>query len=196
MTAGRGIVHEEFHSREFAKRGGVFEMCQLWVNLPSQHKMTEPRYQPISSGAIPSIELPSGDGRVRVIAGDFFGIAGPSKTFTPIDMWEVVLDRPGAKTDLVFPPGHNTIIFIKRGAAVVGAKRKTLSSQDVALMGTGGRQIPVEAKEDGTALLILSGEPINEPVAARGPMVMNTQEELAKAMDDYSRGRNGFPARR
>jgi len=195
MTAGRGIVHEEYHSRDFAKRGGLFEMCQLWVNLPSQHKMTAPVYQPISSHTIPSIPLPLGAGCVRVIAGDFLGVKGPSRTFTPIDMWEVLLDKSGGKTDLVFPEGHNTIIFIKSGAAAVGAKRSKLSQQDVALMGTHGRQVPVEAMEDGTALLILSGEPINEPIANRGPMVMNTQDELNQAFDDYQGGRNGFGRR-
>lgn len=194
MTAARGIVHQEYHSREFAKSGGVFEMCQVWVNLPSKHKLDPPRYQAHLQRAIPCVELPSGAGRLRVIAGDFFGVKGPSMTFTPIDLWHVELYKTGGCADLVFPDGHNTMIFVKRGAVALGARK--LSGQDMALLGTKGNQASLEAMENATELLILSGEPIDEPIAAQGPFVMNTRAELHQAFDDYSRGRNGFQRKR
>lgn len=192
MTAARGIIHEEYHSREFAKTGGKFEMCQLWVNLPSKHKMDPARYQPIKSSSIPTIALDSGAGYVRVIAGSYRDEVGPAMTFSPIDMWEVRLNKSGDCTDLVFPQGHNTIIFVRQGAATVGAKEHKLNPQDVALLGEAGRQVPIRALIDDTMLLVLSGEPFNEPIAARGPFCMNTQQELMQAMDDYSSRRNGF----
>eukprot|EP00933_Yihiella_yeosuensis_P007871 TRINITY_DN113070_c0_g1_i1.p1 TRINITY_DN113070_c0_g1~~TRINITY_DN113070_c0_g1_i1.p1 ORF type:complete len:335 (-),score=67.66 TRINITY_DN113070_c0_g1_i1:457-1461(-) len=195
MTAARGIVHEEYHSREFAKTGGMFEMCQLWVNLPKKHKMDPARYQPISKDSIGVADLPNGAGSVRVIAGNFCGVTGPAVTMTPIDMWEILLPKADAAADLVFPPGHNTIVFIKRGKASVGAKGDKLSEQDVALMGEVGCSVPVRALVDETALLILSGEPINEPIASMGPFVMNTREELAQAQSDYMKGVNGFERR-
>lgn len=193
MTAARGIVHEEYHSREFAKTGGTFEMCQLWVNLPSKHKMDPPRYQPISGNAIPTVDLGDGIGRVRVIAGTFAGVSGPAMTFSPIDMWEVFLNSKNKRTNLVFPEGHNTIVFVKRGEAFVG--EHMLRAQDVACLGETGRQVPVRANADETELLILSGEPFNEPIANMGPFCMNTRQELAKAQRDYQTGSNGFERR-
>jgi hypothetical protein len=196
MTAARGIVHEEYHSREFAKTSGKFEMCQLWVNLPSKHKMDPARYQPISGNTIPTVALEGGVGRIRIIAGDCAGVKGPAKTFSPVDMWEVLINRAGQRTYLVFPEGHNTIIFVRNGAALVGADMRRLGSQDVALMGETGRQVCVCAEADRTELLILSGQPFNEPIASHGPFCMNTQEELAQAMSDFQRGRNGFEGSR
>jgi len=192
MTAGRGIVHEEYHSREFAKTGGKFEMCQLWVNLPSKHKMNKARYQPISSGSIPVVDLGDGVGRVRVIAGSFADTQGPALTWSPIDMWEVLLNRSGKGTDLVFPEGHNTIIFVKRGGACVGATQAQLNEGDVACLGEAGRKVPVRATADNTELLILSGQPFNEPIANMGPFCMNTQKELQQAQQDYRSRSNGF----
>jgi redox-sensitive bicupin YhaK (pirin superfamily) len=195
MTAARGIIHEEYHSREFAKTGGKFEMCQLWVNLPKKHKMDAARYQPITATSIPTVPLPSGAGYVRVIAGSYGDAIGPSMTFSPIDMWEVRLHKCGGCTDLVFPEGQNTIIFVRQGAAAVGAKEQSLSAQDVALMGETGRQVPVRALADDTMLLILSGQPFDEPIAARGPFCMNTAEELQQASEDYMSRKNGFGRR-
>lgn len=192
MTAGRGIIHEEYHSREFAKTGGQFEMCQLWINLPSKHKMDPARYQPITSNIIPSVDIEDGVGRVRVIAGNYNGVAGPAMTFSPIDLWEVVINCAGKRANLVFPEGHNTIVFVKRGGAVVGSLEKKLQEQDVALMGEVGRQVPVCATEDNTVLLVLSGQPFNEPIAHSGPMCMNTNKELAQASQDYMNRANGF----
>jgi hypothetical protein len=192
MTAARGIIHEEYHSREFAKTGGKFEMCQLWVNLPSKHKMDPARYQPILGSTIPSVSLKSGAGRVRVIAGNYDGVPGPAMTFSPVDMWEVLLTESGKVSDLVFPEGHNTIIFVKRGSVVVGAREDKLNEQDVAMMGEKGRQVPVRALVDNTELLVLSGQPFNEPIASRGPFCMNSQKELTQAQSDYSQRQNGF----
>merc|ERR1719401_654693 len=192
MTAARGIIHEEYHSREFAKAGGHFEMAQLWVNLPAKHKMDPPRYQPISGASIPVVDLEDGVGRVRVIAGQFGSAQGAAATFSPIDMWEVLLNTAGKGTNLIFPEGHNTIIFVKRGAAFVGATEKELKAQDVACMGEGGRQVPVRATENNTELLVLSGQPFNEPIAHMGPFVMNTHQELAQAQSDYQGRKNGF----
>lgn len=195
MTAARGIIHEEYHSREFAKTGGKFEMCQLWVNLPKKHKMDPARYQPITSTTIPTVALPSGAGFVRVIAGSYGEAVGPSKTFSPIDMWEVRLHKAGGCADLVFPEGHNTIIFVRQGAAAVGAKEHKLRAQDVALMGEAGRQVPVQALADDTMLLILSGQPFDEPIASAGPFCMNTSQELQQANQDYRSRSNGFGRR-
>mmetsp|Transcript_79559 Transcript_79559/g.138038 ORF Transcript_79559/g.138038 Transcript_79559/m.138038 type:complete len:341 (-) Transcript_79559:223-1245(-) len=192
MTAARGIIHEEYHSREFAKTGGKFEMCQLWVNLPSKHKMDPARYQPITSASIPTVALEDGAGYIRVIAGSYFDATGPAMTFSPIDMWEVRLNKSGSCTDLVFPEGHNTIIFVRQGAAVVGARESKLSEQDVALLGEVGRQVPVRALADDTMLLVLSGQPFNEPIASMGPFCMNTEKELRQAQSDYMSRSNGF----
>lgn len=192
MTAAKGIIHEEYHSREFAKSGGKFEMCQLWVNLPKKYKMNPPRYQAITRNTIPTVDLKAGAGYVRVLAGSFDGAVGPSKTFSPIDLWEVYLNRQNDSTELIFPGGHNTIIFVKRGAALVGSNQDKLNEQDVALMGENGRQVGVRALADNTILLVLSGEPFDEPIAHRGPFVMNTSDELRQAMTDYSSRKNGF----
>jgi len=195
MSAAKGIVHEEYHSREFAKTGGMFEMAQFWINLPAKHKMDPPRYQPISKESIAVVDLPKGAGTVRVIAGSYEGVTGPAMTFTPIDMWEVLLQKAESSAELMFPEGHNTIVFVKRGKASVGGQGDILNEQDVALLGKVGRTVPVRALADGTELLILSGEPIEEPIAFQGPFVMNTREELMQAQVDYSRGQNGFELR-
>jgi len=192
MTAARGIIHEEYHSREFAKTGGKFEMCQLWVNLPRAHKMDPPRYQPITSNCIPTVTLPFDTGYVRVIAGSYGDAIGPSKTFSPIDLWEVRLNKSGGCTDLVFPEGHNTIIFVRQGAVAVGERQDQLNAQDVALLGENGRRVPIRALADDTMLLVLSGQPFDEPIAHSGPFCMNTSQELRQASFDYLSGSNGF----
>lgn len=195
MTAARGIIHEEYHSREFAKTGGKFEMCQLWVNLPQKHKMDPARYQPITSNTIPTVALDSGAGYVRVIAGSYGSAAGPAMTFSPIDLWELRLNKSGNATDLVFPVGHNTIIFVRQGAAAVGAKQHKLNAQDVALLGELGRKVPIRALADDTMLLVLSGQPFDEPIANMGPFCMNTASELRQAREDYMSRSNGFGVR-
>jgi len=195
MTAGRGIVHEEFHSKKFGERGGVFEMCQLWVNLPSGVKMVEPRYQAILDGGIPRVALSENDdaltnGYARIIAGTFRGVTGPAQTFTPINLWDVVLLNQTPTHSFETTPGHTTMVFVRRGSVTIQGKK--LNTSDVAILNPEGSTLTLQALEKETALLVLSGEPINESIAARGPFVMNTQKELGEAMRDYQLGQNGF----
>jgi quercetin 2,3-dioxygenase len=203
MTAGRGIVHEEYHSKDFTRNGGTLEMCQLWVNLPKSHKMTKPRYQAISKDKIPTVELPlkREEGTdplasVRVIAGEIDEVKGAAQTFSPVQMWDVNLPHAGAEVDIPFPADHNCIVFVRRGSIQVlsgdngEGKKSKLGPQDVAVMHLDGSDsLRVRVEESGTSLLVMGGEPLNEPIAAQGPFVMNTQKELQQAMTDYRSGR-------
>jgi len=190
MSAASGIVHEEYHSEAFAARGGIFEMAQLWVNLPADHKMSAPCYQGIDSSQIPVVEMTPGsarDGNVRVIAGNFRGTAGVATTYTPIDLWDV-RDLPKDKqVDFEVPEGHQTSLFIRKGSIVYGDK--SLSAPQMVLLSKTGSSFSFTPTADDTCVLILSGEPIDEPIAARGPFVMNTELELRQAMQDYQAGR-------
>jgi redox-sensitive bicupin YhaK (pirin superfamily) len=188
MTAASGIVHEEFHGRDFARRGGSFEMVQLWVNLPAASKLAPPGYQAIVDGQIPVVPLPGGGGTARVIAGEFAGAKGPAHTFTPIDVWDLRLAR-GGTTDLPAPDGHTTALVVLRGSVRVNGS-EALESAEVGLLDRAGRSVRVECVEDASALL-LSGEPIDEPIVGQGPFVMNTHEEIRRAMMDYASGRMG-----
>jgi len=191
MTAGRGIIHEEFMSQAMTRQGGVLEMMQLWVNLPAQHKMAPPKYQALLSKSIPKVPLAAEGGTVRVIAGSFEGNAGPASTFTPINMWEVELPPAGTWVDLTVPEGHNTIVFVIRGEVAVQAEAHRMEQGQVAVLEQAGTRVRVASQRAGTSLMILTGEPIPEPIAARGPFVMNTQQELAQANDDYRQGKMG-----
>jgi redox-sensitive bicupin YhaK (pirin superfamily) len=209
MTAGRGIVHEEYHSGEFSAKGGAFEMAQLWVNLPRKSKMAPPSYQPILDRDIPVAPLRAAadfasDGdeaqtceldqaRVRVIAGALNGVTGPAHVHTPIELWDVHLDAVGKPFELDIPEGHNAIIFARAGTASVGAPgdEREIVPQGVAILRREGTTVRLVAREPGTKLLVLGGEPIDEPIAARGPFVMNTEAELRTANEDYRAGRLG-----
>jgi len=188
MTAGAGVVHEEFHGRDFARRGGAFEMVQLWVNLPARHKMTPPRYQAIDAATIPSVALPGGQGTARVIAGQLAGVTGPAKTFTPIHAWDLRLAR-GQRTELALVEGHTTALVVLRGALGVNGA-EAVGAAEVGLFDRSGVGVSLECTDDATALL-LSGEPIDEPVVGHGPFVMNTAAEIRQAMADYSGGKMG-----
>jgi hypothetical protein len=192
MTAASGVVHEELHEAEFTKNGGVFEMVQLWVNLPRAQKMSKPRYQGITKDQIPVIELPGG-GQARVIAGELLGRLGPAKTFTPVGLFDVIL-KAGERFELPLPEGHNAAVVLRKGDVLLnGTDSDTATLRGEALiapLSEEGDSVTLEAKAD-TQLLILSGEPINEPVASYGPFVMNTQEELKQAVADYRAGRMG-----
>ncbi|MGO4382208.1 pirin family protein [Pseudoduganella sp. RAF53_2] len=188
MTAGAGILHEEFHSPEFTRSGGQLEMVQLWVNLPARDKMTAPAYQAITDASIPQVDLPGGTGSVRVIAGDYDGNAGPAHTFTPMNVWDLRL-KQGSTTQLTLREGWNTSLVILRGSVVVNGEAAAREGQLVVL-DTAGQQIAIEASQDATVLL-LSGEPIDEPVVAHGPFVMNSHEEIAQAVEDFNRGKFG-----
>jgi redox-sensitive bicupin YhaK (pirin superfamily) len=188
MTAAGGVVHEEMHSRDFTRRGGTFEVVQLWVNLPAQFKMSPPRYQTLLAADIPTVPLPDNAGTARVIAGEFQGVKGPARTFTPINVWDVRL-KASRRTELRVPEGHTTALFIPRGKATLNGS-ETAGEADLALFDRSGTRITVEAQEDATVLL-LSGQPIDEPVVGYGPFVMNTQEEIRQAIKDYQSGHLG-----
>jgi redox-sensitive bicupin YhaK (pirin superfamily) len=188
MTAASGLVHEEFHGRDFARRGGLFEMVQLWVNLPAKDKMAPPRYQGIVSGEIPGVDLADGGGRVRVIAGEFAGARGPAKTFTPIHVWDLRLasDR---RTDLAVPDGYTTALVVLRGSLRVNGSEE-IGAAEVGLFDRSGARICIDGAKDAVALL-LAGEPIDEPIVGQGPFVMNTPGEIRQAMVDYQSGTMG-----
>jgi quercetin 2,3-dioxygenase len=193
MTAGAGILHQEFHSDAFAKQGGVLQMVQLWVNLPAKHKMTAPGYQPILSQSIPEIELSNSSGSIKVIAGEYEGRVGPAKTFTPMNVFDIRLKK-GEELVLPAPDGWNTSVVVLRGALESGANsadRGVIAKDAKMLMfSQEGAGIKVKALEDTVALL-LSGEPIAEPIVGHGPFVMNTREEIEQAIDDFNRGAFG-----
>lgn len=188
MTAAAGILHEEFHSKAFAQKGGNMEMVQLWVNLPAKDKNVKPGYQTLLDADIPSVELPGKAGRVRVIAGDYNGGKGPAKTFTPINIWDVRLNRDKGAT-LNVPEGHSLAVVVLAGTIQVNDADVVRSGQLVVLARDGG-EITLEANGEAK-LLVLSGEPINEPVVAQGPFVMNTVGEIKQAMLDFQSGKFG-----
>ncbi len=189
MTAGSGVVHEEFHGRGFAARGGPFEMVQLWVNLPAKDKMSKPRYQAILAAQAPTVALPGG-GSVRVIAGGFAGAQGPARTFTPVHVWDLRLPA-GRRTELAVEDGFTTALVVLRGG--VRAGDVAVGPASVARFTRHGGSIALDVTDDTTALL-LAGEPIDEPIAGQGPFVMNTSAEIRQAMTDYRSGRMGHLA--
>ncbi len=190
MTAGAGILHQEFHSDAFAKQGGVMQMVQLWVNLPAKHKMTEPGYQPILSESIPEIQLSNLSGSIRVIAGEYEGRVGPAKTFTPMSVFDIRLKK-GEELVLPVPDGWNTSVVVLRGALEAAINPGVIAKDAKMLMfSQDGEGIKVKALEDTVALL-LSGEPIDEPIVGHGPFVMNTRKEIEQAINDFNRGAFG-----
>ncbi len=185
MTAARGVVHEEWHEQAFTKRGGTLEMVQLWVNLPAKDKMSPPRYQEILNQQIPTVALESG-GSVRVIAGEFKGTTGPAKTFTPVSVLDVRLSANG-RTELSLTDGHTTLVAVLKGKVMLNGSAQA-SPGDLVIFERHGDAITVDAKEDAV-LLVLGGQPINEPVASYGPFVMNTEQEIRTAIRDFQSGR-------
>jgi redox-sensitive bicupin YhaK (pirin superfamily) len=188
MTAAAGILHEEFHSPAFTRRGGALEMAQLWVNLPAKHKMAPPRYQSILSTQIPQVTLPDGVGTLRVIAGSHAGQPGPATTFSELNVWDVRL-RSGKEVTLSLPEDHGAAIAVLRGAITANGSREALDAELV-LLERGGTEVRVAAGADST-ILVLSGVPILEPIAGYGPFVMNTRQEIEAAMDDFRLGKFG-----
>ena len=186
MTAAAGLVHEEKHAKAFAARGGTLEAVQLWVNLPRAHKMSPPTYQDIRAADIPAVPV-GGGGSVRVIAGAYEGHNGPARTFSPVHLYDVRLDA-GARVEVPIAAGHQTGILVLRGGVQVGDKQ--VRARELALLTQTGDSVAVSAAEPST-LLIMSGEPIREPIARYGPFVMNTREELMQAVEDYRTGRMG-----
>jgi hypothetical protein len=193
MTAASGIVHEELHEKEWAKRGGTLHAIQLWVNLPRASKMSTPGYQTILNADIPSIDLDGGAGRLRVIAGSFLGHRGPARTFTPIELYDLQL-KAGARVSLRLSGGQNTSLFVLQGRASVNGGQAAKEAELIVCK-RDGSHVTVEAQED-SRLLVMAGEPIEEPIARYGPFVMNTKDELIQAMQDYQAGKMGHLAGR
>ncbi|HRK57386.1 MAG TPA: pirin family protein [Burkholderiaceae bacterium] len=188
MTAGAGVLHEEFHSQAFTRSGGVFEAVQLWVNLPARDKGTPAAYQTLLNADIPVAELPGGAGRLRVIAGAYAGLRGPARTFTPMNVWDVRLAQ-GQTLSADVGAGNHALVVVLHGAAQVNGSALLNEAQWVALARE-GEQVHIEARQTLTALL-LSGEPIDEPIAGYGPFVMNHPEEIETALRDLRDGRFG-----
>ena len=188
MTAGGGIIHEEFHSPGFARTGGTLEMAQLWVNLPAKDKMTPPGYQPITAAQIPVVELPEGAGRVRVIAGQWSTAQGPARTFSPITMLDVQL-AAGKSVELPQPEGWTTLVVVASGSASVNGA-DPVTGPAVVTLSTASQGVTVRADSDAK-LLLLAGEPIDEPVVGYGPFVMNSQQQIVQAINDFNSGRFG-----
>lgn len=188
MTAGSGILHEEFHSGTFTRNGGTLEMVQLWVNLPARDKMASPRYQTVLDRDIPSVPLPGGAGRVRVIAGSFEDSAGPAQTFTPLDVWDLQLNQGGV-AELSVTEGRTFALVVLRGTVMVNGQTIAREAQMV-MLDHAGSAVTIEANNDAM-ILVLSGEPIEEPIVGYGPFVMNTEEEIQQAIDDFKSGRFG-----
>ena len=188
MTAASGLVHEEFHGREFARRGGMFEMVQLWVNLPAKDKMAPPRYQGIVHGQIPTVRLPDGHGVVRVIAGEFAGSKGPANTFTSMHVWDLRL-ASDQRTDLAVPDGYTTALVVLKGALRVNGS-EPVEAAEVGLFDRAGTSICIDCAKDAMALL-LCGAPIDEPIVGHGPFVMNSPQEIRQAIADYQSGKMG-----
>ena len=188
MTAAKGILHEESHSEAFARSGGALEMVQLWVNLPAKDKMTDAGYQTILDGDIPALPLADNAGSLRLIAGEFGGAKGPARTFTPIDVWDVRLNAGKAVT-LDLHAGRNTALVVLKGTVQVNGLELVREGQ-LALFERDGDQLALESNNDAMFLL-LSGEPIDEPIVGHGPFVMNTEQEIHQAFADFQSGQFG-----
>ena len=193
MTAGAGIIHEEFHSDAFSERGGLFEMVQLWVNLPAKDKNTPARYQHLAKEHIPVLELPNSAGHVRVIAGEYAdehgGARGPAQTFTEMNVWDMVL-HAGASASLILPETHNLSMVVLRGDVTFNGAH-TAHAGELVSFETQSGAVELQAGASEVKILLLSGVPIDEPIVGYGPFVMNTQQEIRQAIDDFNHGRFG-----
>lgn len=188
MTAGSGILHEEFHSSTYAAQGGPFEMVQLWVNLPGKDKMTAPGYQGITDASIPVVALAGDAGTLRVIAGDYDGNRGPAMTFTPINAWDVRL-KAGKSVDVPQPEGWTTLLVVLAGCVRINGG-SVLREAQLATLSSEGTAVGLEAESEAK-ILVLAGAPIDEPVVAHGPFVMNSQQEIIQAISDFNNGKFG-----
>lgn len=188
MTAGSGILHKEFHEEEFSRTGGVLHSAQLWLNLPARYKHTTPAYQDIAASTIPRVELAEGKGHIRVIAGELNGVKGPARTFTRINIFDVVA-KSDAAVELKVPAGDNTAILVLKGTVLFNGEQ--VGREDDLVVFEQEESIITVRTNNETHLLLLSGEPIDEPIAAYGPFVMNTQEEIQEALAQWKAGTFG-----
>jgi quercetin 2,3-dioxygenase len=188
MTAGAGILHEEFHSEAFTRSGGTLEMVQLWVNLPAKDKLATPGYQALIACDIPRVDLPNAAGHLRIIAGEYAGQMGPAHTFTPMRVLDLRL-APGSLTELSMPEGWTLALIVLHGTVSVN-NSDPLREAQLILLDRSGTTLAIEANNEAV-VLVLSGEPIDEPIAGRGPFVMNRPDEIERAMQDFNSGRFG-----
>ncbi len=189
MTAASGILHKEYHEENFSKAGGDFQMVQLWVNLPAKDKMSAPKYQGITNGQMKKVALPDDAGTVEVIAGEYQGEKGPAFTFTPVHMLNAKLNK-GGKATFSFPQNFNTAILVVEGNIKVN-NQEEIHTDGLGLFENNGDTFTIKALDNAT-VLVLSGEPINEPIAAQGPFVMNTRSEIVQAISDFNMGKFGY----
>ncbi len=187
MTAGSGVLHKEYHEQEFSRKGGVFNMAQLWVNLPAKHKMEAPRYQPIAREVMAHVQLPDGKSEARIVAGELFGAKGPGKTWSPI-IAAVVRIGAGGEATFNLPASYNSTILLVEGAANINGS--DAPADHLVIFRNDGEEVNATSVT-GATLLVLSGEPLNEPIAAYGPFLMNTHEELQQAFRDVAAGKFG-----
>jgi redox-sensitive bicupin YhaK (pirin superfamily) len=187
MTAGAGILHKEYHEKEFSRTGGPFEMVQLWVNLPKKDKSAPAHYQAITADQMGKVKLPNNSGVVNVIAGNFNEVKGPARTYSPVNLFDIRLKKE-AEASVIIPSDHNTAMLVVNGSVEVNGQKATEHS--FVLFGKAGEEITIKAAEE-SVLLLLSGEPINEPIASYGPFVMNTQKEIYEAMEEFQSGKFG-----
>ncbi|MBK1895240.1 pirin family protein [Chryseobacterium paridis] len=188
MTAARGVLHKEYHEREWSKTGGIFQMVQLWVNLPAKDKMSKPKYQAIKNSDMKLVDLGE-NGVIEVIAGEYNGNKGPAFTFTPVHMMNAKL-KTGGKATFQFPANYNTAALVIEGNVTVNGNEKAATDQLI-LFENAGEEFIIEASENAI-VLIISGEPINEPIFPHGPFVMNTREEIMQAFEDFNTGKFGY----
>lgn len=189
MTAASGILHKEYHEKEFSKEGGELQMVQLWVNLPAQFKMSPPKYQSITKDKISRFELDADNGIVEVIAGKYKNVKGSAFTFSPVNLFNVKLNKKG-KADFSFPSQYNTALLVIEGNIIVNSVEE-VPTDHFALFLNDGEAFEIQTQE-GAIVLVMSAENINEPIAAHGPFVMNNRQEIVQAFDDYQKGRFGF----
>jgi redox-sensitive bicupin YhaK (pirin superfamily) len=187
MTAGKGILHKEYHEQNFAQKGGDFEMVQLWVNLPAKDKLTTPKYQSLTAQHIPQYTLPNEQGLVNIIAGNFMNIEGAATTFSEVNLFDVKL-KSGAHLNFDTVAAHNTAVLVIEGTAIINGEN--VNEHDFVLFSHEGENIDIQSKTD-TVMLVMSGMPIEEPIASYGPFVMNTQAEIIEAIQEYQQGKFG-----
>ena len=189
MTAGSGVLHKEYHEREFSKKGGIFQMVQLWVNLPAKFKMTPAKYQAIENKSMKKFLLDDGKSTIELIAGEYKGMKGPATTFSPVNLFNTKLTK-GSRADFSFDKTHNSGMLVIEGEIKIN-NSAVASENYFIIFGHDGEDIGIEALKD-SVILVLSGEPINEPISSYGPFLMNTEAEIKKAYDDFYNGKFGY----
>ncbi|MBP6432894.1 MAG: pirin family protein [Ferruginibacter sp.] len=189
MTAASGVLHKEFHEKEWSKKGGIFQMVQLWINLPAKDKMSTPKYQSVENAQMNRFVLDDNNGEIEIIAGEYKGLKGSASTFTPLHLFNAKLKKD-ATANFSFPNNFNTALLVIEGSIKINNQQEAPTDNFV-LMANDGEDFIIEATENAI-VLVLSGEPINEPIAAHGPFVMNTKQELMQAFDDFNKGKFGY----